>query len=152
MNGEQEYKGASSTTKTLLKWWFDTEHENFRYYFAQREAVETIIYLHEIANIRDKDQLFNNYNSSLEVTQNILQLLRLVTKMATGSGKQSNVTADSLSYFSRVYKNKNELIQIFNNCTKHYCFDRLKTDFDNFKYLEKILAYQTMVLINKTGN
>lgn len=45
------YAGASATTRTLLRWWFDTEHLSdpadgmrtpFRYYFAQREAVETV--------------------------------------------------------------------------------------------------------------
>src|SRR5438046_947815 len=43
------YAGASPTARTLLNWWFKTDHltENadgslstFRYYFAQREAVE----------------------------------------------------------------------------------------------------------------
>lgn len=49
------YKGASPTSVTLLKHWFETDHliENadrslstFRYYFAQREAVETVVWLH----------------------------------------------------------------------------------------------------------
>ena len=39
------YEGASETSKSLLKWWFQTEHfiegstngETFNYYFAQRE-------------------------------------------------------------------------------------------------------------------
>src|SRR3989344_1412099 len=51
------YEGASPTSRTLLNWWFKARHpltnENgdewlFQYYFAQREAVETVIYLHEI--------------------------------------------------------------------------------------------------------
>ena len=46
------YPGASGTSVALLRHWFETEHltENadgslstFRYYFAQREAVETVI-------------------------------------------------------------------------------------------------------------
>ncbi len=45
------YSGASATSVALLTWWFETEHlqeeadgslSPFRYYFAQREAVETI--------------------------------------------------------------------------------------------------------------
>ena len=52
------YEGASETSKALLKWWFLTDHavENpngeiflFQYYFAQREAVETVIWLYEVA-------------------------------------------------------------------------------------------------------
>ena len=47
-----KYIGASATSVALLRHWFETEHliENadgslspFRYYFAQREAVETVI-------------------------------------------------------------------------------------------------------------
>ena len=46
------YEGVSKTSKSLLNWWFKTEHvtpqangamSQFKYYFAQREAVETII-------------------------------------------------------------------------------------------------------------
>src|ERR1700688_689013 len=45
------YEGATETSKALLKWWFLTDHPvqlaggeifPFKYYFAQREAVETI--------------------------------------------------------------------------------------------------------------
>jgi len=48
------YEGASQTSVSLLNWWFKKEHllskadESvfpFRYYYAQREAVETVIYL-----------------------------------------------------------------------------------------------------------
>ena len=50
----------------LLRWWFETEHlvENadgslspFRYYFAQREAVESVIWLYEVRQARDKFDL-----------------------------------------------------------------------------------------------
>ena len=45
------YAGALDTSRTLLRWWFDTDHvvqradggtEPFRWYFAQREAVESV--------------------------------------------------------------------------------------------------------------
>jgi type III restriction enzyme len=48
------YVGASGTSKSLLTWWFKELHLlpkadgsmfDFRYYFAQREAIETIVYL-----------------------------------------------------------------------------------------------------------
>ena len=103
---KKNYEGVSDTTRTLLQWWFIKEHENFRYYFAQREAVETIIYLFEVAKIRDKDQLFNNYNSLTDVTlQHFTESwLRFVTKMATGSGKTKVMSLLLLwSYFNRIY-------------------------------------------------
>ena len=48
------YVGASDTSRSLLNWWFKTPHliqpadgnmSEFEYFFAQREALETIIYL-----------------------------------------------------------------------------------------------------------
>ena len=45
------YVGATDTSKSLLNWWFNTPHllpqtdgtmTEFQYYFAQREAMETI--------------------------------------------------------------------------------------------------------------
>ena len=132
---KNNYNGASNTTKSLLNWWFNNNHENFRYYFAQREAVETIIYLFEIANIRDKDQLFNNYNSSVEVTQKHFteNWLRMVTKMATGSGKTKVMSLLLLwSFFNRIYENNNELSSNFLVIAPNIIvLDRLKSDFDN---------------------
>src|SRR5438552_16172094 len=60
------YEGASATSRALLRHWFETEHllENadgsvstFRYYFAYREAVETVIWLYEAKGARDKFDL-----------------------------------------------------------------------------------------------
>jgi type III restriction enzyme len=51
----RNYAGTSPTSRTLLDWWFNSDHltENadgslspVRYDFAQREAVETAIWLH----------------------------------------------------------------------------------------------------------
>ena len=138
---EKNYEGATDTSKALLEWWFKTEHENFRYYFAQRESVETIVYLHEVANIRDKDQLFNNYNSSTEVTlQHFTEnWLRLVTKMATGSGKTKVMSLLLLwSYFNRVYENNNELSSNFLIIAPNIIvLDRLKADFENLNIFRK---------------
>ncbi len=73
---DKEYEGASETSRALIKWWFETEHLipqedgsffHFRYYFAQREAIETIIYLHEISEIKDKYDLLR-YDSSQAIS------------------------------------------------------------------------------------
>ena len=58
---EAYYAGASDTTRELLNHWFDRDHDasaatasrfEFRYYFCQREAIETLIYLKEVAAAR----------------------------------------------------------------------------------------------------
>ena len=53
------YDGASEVTKRLFAYWFEEDHEvpgfdaPFRYYFCQREAIETLAWLAEIAGQRD---------------------------------------------------------------------------------------------------
>lgn len=55
---DKRYEGASQTSKALLGWWFERPHQtlpeedavaSFRYYFCQREAIESVIYLYEVA-------------------------------------------------------------------------------------------------------
>jgi type III restriction enzyme len=62
----QTPRGISETSKRLLEWWFDENHhfpygEPFEYYFAQREAIETIIYLYEVKKMRDAADLVFKY-------------------------------------------------------------------------------------------
>jgi len=45
---ESGYRGATAVTKDLLAWWMREDHAR-RLFFCQREAVETIIYLLELA-------------------------------------------------------------------------------------------------------
>ena len=60
------YAGASATSRALLARWFQAGHlversdgteSEFRNCFAQREAVETVIWLHDVWLIRDKSDL-----------------------------------------------------------------------------------------------
>ena len=58
--------GISPTAQRLLEWWFDETHrfengEAFQYYFAQREAIETIIYLYEVKGYRDVADMILKY-------------------------------------------------------------------------------------------
>ena len=91
------YAGASATSKALLQWWFKKEHmveqgdhslARFQYYFAQREAVETVIWLHDVRKARDKFDLLR-FDSSGAVSHGMFHedWPRYVSKMATGSGK-----------------------------------------------------------------
>ena len=63
---DKKYPGGSATSVALLRHWFETEHliENadgslspFRYCFAQREALETVIWLFDVRRARDKYDL-----------------------------------------------------------------------------------------------
>lgn len=66
------YEDASATSKSLLRWRFQTQHllptyngplQEFQYYFAQRESVETIVYLTDIVGVKDNYDLMR-YDSS----------------------------------------------------------------------------------------
>lgn len=86
------YQKASRITKELLDFWFINERQmNLRLFFCQREAVETAIWLNEIA---EKDPNVGTYllNQLQErrhsVSDNDNDILpRTAFKMATGTGK-----------------------------------------------------------------
>ena len=63
------YAGASEVTRRLFAYWFDEDHEvagfdaPFRYHFCQREAIETLVWLVEIAGQRDAKALIEAYGA-----------------------------------------------------------------------------------------
>ena len=64
---KDSYTGASDVTQRLFAYWFEEDHEvagfpvPFRYHFCQREAIETLVYLVEVAQIRDAKALVDAY-------------------------------------------------------------------------------------------
>lgn len=64
------HPGASDTSRRLLQYWFEEDHltdhrvpdaGRFQYFFCQREAAETIIYLFEVKGFRDVRKLIETY-------------------------------------------------------------------------------------------
>lgn len=64
---EQGYPGASDVTQRLFEYWFGEDHEvagfpvPFRYYYCQREAIETLVWLLEIARECDAQKLIQTH-------------------------------------------------------------------------------------------
>jgi len=86
------YPGASETTLRLLRFWFEEDHrrptgEPFRFFFCQREAVETFIYLSEIKRAGSFSDLIEYAQAPLMIDPAESKRQRLAMKMATGSGK-----------------------------------------------------------------
>ncbi len=79
-----KYQGITSTTRRLLEYWTDTDREK-KLFFCQIEALETAIYLSEVAN-KFGDTFIENDLRNASLTANPL-LYRIAFKMATGSGK-----------------------------------------------------------------
>jgi type III restriction enzyme len=109
------YAGASTTSRALLRWWFDTEHliehadgtlAPFRYYFAQREAVETVVWLHDVRNVRDKFDLMR-FDASGAISAGMFAEAwpRYVLKLATGAGKTKVLSLlIAWSHFYKLYE------------------------------------------------
>jgi len=61
------YPGASEVTRRLFEYWFEEDHDvpgfgsSFRYYFGQREAIETLAYIVEVAGNRDVVDLVKGF-------------------------------------------------------------------------------------------
>ena len=86
------YPGATETSRRLLGFWFGGDHtvgdKPFRFYAAQRAAVESLIYVYEVRRLRDNWALLQAFISDPQVR--LLQhggFARYGVKMATGSGK-----------------------------------------------------------------
>lgn len=60
----------------------------FQYYFAQREALETVIYLYDVVGVRDKYDLMR-FDGTGAVSTGMFDETwrRFVVKMATGLGR-----------------------------------------------------------------
>jgi hypothetical protein len=138
---DKAYKGASETSRSLLNWWFNVSHlvpqsdgtmAEFQYYFAQREALETIVYLYDVAGVKDKYDLMR-FDSSGAVSTGMFDETwrRFVVKMATGTGKTKVMSLVlAWSYFHRLYEPESELSRNFLVITPNIIvLDRIYKDF-----------------------
>ena len=139
------YVGASETTRSLLHYWFLTEHpiqtednseKYFQYYFAQRESVESIIYLYEVAGARNPTDLLK-YDSSNAIVPSMFEetWFRVLAKQATGTGK-TKVASLLLawSFFHKTYEEDSDLSRNFLIIAPNIIvLDRLRTDFEGLK-------------------
>lgn len=142
---DKNYDGVSVTSKALLNWWFKTEHiifdskgsaAPFKYYFAQREAVETVIWLYDTAGVQNKYDLIK-YDKLGRVSSNMFyeDWLRFVIKMATGSGKTKVMSLlIAWLYFHKMYEAGSGLARNFLLITPNIIvLERIKADFAELK-------------------
>ncbi|MDA8408866.1 MAG: DEAD/DEAH box helicase family protein [Treponema sp.] len=160
---EGGYRGASDTSQRLLQYWFDEGHVdegNFRFFFCQREAIETIVYLYEVRRFRDAFKLITEYYEepsgaqlelgvttrgqrkirryipeiAKEAEQDLPRedLPRMAVKMATGSGKTLVMAlAIVWSYLHQRFEGGSELADNFLVVAPNVIvFERLKVDFE----------------------
>ena len=139
------YVGATDTSKSLLNWWFNTPHllpqadgnmAKFQYFFSQREALETIIYLYDVVGAKDKFDLMR-FDSSGAVSASMFHEAwrRYVVKMATGTGKTKVLSLVlAWSYFHKLYEPDSELARNFLLIAPNIIvLDRIYKDFQGLK-------------------
>lgn len=137
---EEDYAGASETSKLLLNFWFNQEHligqSKFCFFFSQREAIESIIYLYEVAKAKDKYELMR-FDSSGRVSTGMFDenWTRYVVKMATGTGKTKVMGLTLVwSYFHKLYETDSPLSKNFLVIAPNIIvLNRLRKDFDGLK-------------------
>jgi type III restriction enzyme len=146
---ESGYVGATLTSKSLLNWWFNTPKlwpqpdgtlGDFQYYFAQREALETIVYLYDVVGAKDKHDLMR-FDATGVVSGSMFDesWRRFVIKMATGSGKTKVLSlALAWSFFHKTYEADSELSRNFLVIAPNIIvLDRIRKDFDGLRIFLK---------------
>ncbi len=136
---EGGYKGVTRTTHILLNYWFSADHrlptrQLFKYHAAQREAIETLIYVYEVAKVRSRKDLLEQYapaNSQVHLPA-YDEFARFCTKMATGSGKTKVMSlAIVWQYFNTVRENEEDFAKTFLIIAPNVIvFERLRSDFE----------------------
>lgn len=145
---EAFYIGASDTTIQLLNHWFGRAHRQtttsgeefeFRYYFCQREAIETLIYLKEVRRLESLSQIIAEFGGAsaelqaLGITEAEDSWSRYALKLATGAGKTKVMSLCIVwSYFHALRESDSEMARHFVVIAPNLTvYERLKDDFGN---------------------
>lgn len=93
------WAGVTQTTLELLSYWFEEDRDGPTFYQCQQQAIETMIYCHEILRIENPYQLYEKLSPErpdlqelmrskvLQDELNPITFPKYCLKMATGSGK-----------------------------------------------------------------
>jgi len=135
----ENYKGITDTTKELLNFWFHTDHvlpngQNFRFHTAQREAMETLIFIFEVAKIKNRMELLQQYAFTLKDKQLPPHddFARYCLKMATGSGKTFVMSMAIVWQFANYLRGEKGYANNFLILAPNVIvFDRLKSDYES---------------------
>jgi len=143
------YVGATDTSRSLLNWWFNTPHllpqadgtmAEFQYYFAQREALETILYLYDVVGVQDEFDLMR-FDSSGVVSAGMFDETwrRFVVKMATGTGKTKVLSLVlAWSFYHKLYEPESQLARNFLVIAPNIIvLDRIYKDFQGLRIFLK---------------
>ncbi len=139
------YAGASETSRHLLHYWFAETHPvtaadgslaSFQWYFAQREAVESAIWLYEVQQARHPQKMME-YDKHGIIQRRMFKQdwPRYVLKLATGSGKTKVISLLIVwAYFHKQYETGSPLSTNFLLVAPNIIvLERLKHDFEGLR-------------------
>jgi len=143
---EDKYKGITDTTKELINYWFKRDHalsngQTFHFHQAQREAIETMIYIFEVEKIRNRKQLlekfaFNTKDLRLPPYD---EFARYCIKMATGSGKTLVMSMSIVWQFANYLRGEDGYANIFLILAPNVIvYERLRSDFSSGDTFNKL--------------
>ena len=146
---DKNYEGATTTSRNLLHWWFKTPHQmplpdgtlsEFKYFYSQREALETVVYLHDVIRVKDKFDLMR-FDTSGQINAQMFDETwrRFVIKMATGAGKTKVMSLVlAWSFFHKLYEPESTLSRNFLVIAPNIIvLDRIMKDFNGLKIFLK---------------
>ncbi len=143
---EKGYPNTTNTSRRLLQFWFSEDHiadeELFEFWFCQREAIETMIYVYEVMKKRNFIDMARDFGAGpiQGYDPSYDQYPLYAFKMATGSGK-TFVMALSIvwQYFNWKIENKTDYTSKFLLIAgeKNVIYDRLYRDFKNAEIFRK---------------
>lgn len=150
---ENDYPGASDTTRELLHHWFFRDHTftapdgetyPFRYYFCQREAIESLIYLMEVRSLTTISGITaefggeNSETAALGIDPDEDRWAKYAFKLATGAGKTKVMSlAIVWSYFHTLRESDSPMVKHFVVIAPNLTvFERLRQDFGNGKIFD----------------
>jgi len=143
---EDGYPGITDTTRELLQFWFEEDHkldgELFKFWFCQREAIETLIYVYGVMKKRNFIDMARDFGAGpiQAYDPSYDQYPLYAFKMATGSGKTFVMALVIVwSYFNHRFENKEDYASKFLLITgeKNVIYDRLKRDFKDGAIFKK---------------
>jgi len=108
---DNDYADTTQKTKRLLELWFEEDHEltdgtPFKFWSAQREAIETLIYCHEVLKVSNLYELNRALDEPLPAVPSGYIWPKYAIKMATGSGKTMVMALTIVwAYFNEYTKN-----------------------------------------------
>ncbi len=144
---ERGYPNITDTTRRLLQFWFIEDHivnnEPFCFWFCQREAIETLIYVYEVMKKRNFIDMARDFGAGpiQGYDPSYDQYPLYAFKMATGSGKTYVMALITVwSYFNHKRENKDDYTSKFLLIAgeKNVIYDRLCKDFKDGKIFKNL--------------